>query len=148
MNRAIARYGAADWPVAGLSEEPYGAIETAGRDRRILCRAERSPLYNKQHELLDILVIAICAAICGADGWEDVETFGKTREDWLEGLLGSPHGIPSDDAFRRVFAALDVEQFQTSFMKWIQDVPSIADREASHPAHLCPMEGRMRGTCS
>jgi len=81
--------------------------------------------YNKRHKLLDILVIAICAAICGADGWEDVELFGKTREEWLRGLLELPHGIPSDDTFRRVFAALDVEQFQSCFMKWIQAVEGL-----------------------
>jgi predicted transposase YbfD/YdcC len=83
--------------------------------------------YNITHQLLDILVIAICAAICGADGWADVELFGKTREEWLRGLLKLPNGIPSDDTFRRVFAALDAEQFQTCFMSWIQAVEGITE---------------------
>ena len=67
--------------------------------------------HNTTHRLLDILVIAICAGICGADGWGDVELFGRAREKWLRGLLELPNGIPSDDTFRRVFAALDAEQF-------------------------------------
>lgn len=83
--------------------------------------------YNITHQLLDILVIAICAAICGADGWADVELFGKTREEWLRGLLELPNGIPSDDTFRRVFAALDAEQFQSCFMSWIQAVEGITE---------------------
>jgi predicted transposase YbfD/YdcC len=83
--------------------------------------------YNITHQLLDILVIAICAAICGADGWGDVELFGKTREGWLRGLLELPNGIPSDDTFRRVFAALDAEQFQTCFMNWIEAVEGLTE---------------------
>jgi hypothetical protein len=50
--------------------------------------------YNRRHKLLDILVIAICAAICGAEGWEDVELFGKTKAEWLRRFLELPHGIP------------------------------------------------------
>jgi len=61
--------------------------------------------YNRRHYLRDILVIAICAAIGGADGWEDVELFGRTKEKWLKEVvcLKLPHGIPSADTFRRVF---------------------------------------------
>jgi predicted transposase YbfD/YdcC len=83
--------------------------------------------YNVSHQLLDILVIAICAAICGADGWADIELFGKAREEWLRGLLELPNGIPSDDTFRRVFAALDAEEFQNCFMSWIQAVEDITE---------------------
>ena len=85
--------------------------------------------YNTTHQLLDILVIAICAAICGADGWGDVELFGKTREKWLKGLLELPNGIPSDDTFRRVFAALDAKQFQICFVNWIQAVEGLTERQ-------------------
>ena len=83
--------------------------------------------YNVTHQLLDIVVIAICAAVCGADGWRDVELFGKTREKWLRELLELPNGIPSDDTFRRVFAALDAEHFQTCFMNWIEAVEGITE---------------------
>lgn len=81
--------------------------------------------YNRRHKLLDIVVIAICATICGADGWEDVELFGETKEEWLKGLLELPHGPPSDDTYRRVFAALDAEEFQNCFMDWIEAVEEL-----------------------
>jgi len=72
--------------------------------------------FNKRHKLLDILVISICAAIAGADGWEHVELFAETNEEWLRGFLELPHGIPTRHTFSRVFAALDPEQFQDCFV--------------------------------
>ncbi len=72
--------------------------------------------YNKLHKLQDIMVIAICVAIGGADGWEGAELFGEAKEEWFKGFLELPHGIPSDDTFRRMFAALDAEKFQTYFV--------------------------------
>lgn len=83
--------------------------------------------HNKRHKLLDIVVIAICAVICGADSWEDIELFGQSKEEWLKGFLGLPHGIPSHDTFRRVFAVLDTEQFQICFVEWIQAVDRLTD---------------------
>jgi hypothetical protein len=64
--------------------------------------------YNRWHYLRDILLIAICAALGGADGWSDVALFGKAKLKWLKEVLGLelPHGIPSPDTFRRVFAVL------------------------------------------
>jgi predicted transposase YbfD/YdcC len=81
--------------------------------------------YNRRHKLLDIVVIAICAAICGAEGWEDIELFGETKEEWLREFLELPHGAPSDDTYRRVFAALDAEEFQICFMDWIEAVEEL-----------------------
>jgi predicted transposase YbfD/YdcC len=81
--------------------------------------------YNRRHKLLDLVVIAICAAICGADGWEDVELFGETKEEWLKRFLELPHGAPSDDTYRRVFAALDAAEFQSCFMDWIEAVEEL-----------------------
>jgi predicted transposase YbfD/YdcC len=72
-----------------------------------------------RHKLADILFIAICATICGADGWEDFEAFGLRRLDWLEGKLGIPHGIPSEDTFRRVLSALEPAFFQKVVSKWL-----------------------------
>jgi predicted transposase YbfD/YdcC len=77
---------------------------------------------NIRHLLLDIIVIAICAAICGADTWTDVELFGEAKEKWFRGFLKLPHGIPSHDTFGRVFGLLDPEQFQQCFREWIQAV--------------------------
>jgi len=85
--------------------------------------------HNRRHKLLDILVIAICAVVCGADSWEDIELFGKAKEEWLRGFLELPHGIPSHDTFRRVFAVLDTEQFQIGFLEWIQAVEKLTQRQ-------------------
>ncbi len=77
---------------------------------------------NKRHLLLDIIVIAICAVICGADTWTDVELFGQAKERWFRTFLELPHGIPSHDTFSRVFALIDAEQFQESFRTWVAAV--------------------------
>lgn len=74
---------------------------------------------SKLHKLIDILVMAICAVICGADTWEDVEAFGQAKQAWFESFLELPNGIPSHDTFNRVFNRLDPQQFQSCFMNWI-----------------------------
>ncbi len=67
---------------------------------------------TKFHQLRDFTVIAICAVICGADIWVEIEEFGRAERDWLEALLGFQNGIPSHDTFGRVFARLDAEEFE------------------------------------
>lgn len=81
-------------------------------------RIERS----RRHNLLDILIIAVCAVICGAEGWTDIEEFGHSKEEWLKEFLELPSGIPSHDTFRRVFLILDPTVFQQCFMEWIRSV--------------------------
>ena len=80
---------------------------------------------TKLHKLLDILVIAMCAVIAGADNWEDVEEFGKARLEWFRTFLELPNGIPSHDTFTRVFARLDPEQFQACFLRWMNAVSAV-----------------------
>lgn len=75
------------------------------------------------HPLLNILVIAICAVICGADEWTEVAAFGKAKRKWLKRFLRLPHGrIPSHDTFGRVFAQLDPKAFEQCFLDWIRAV--------------------------
>jgi predicted transposase YbfD/YdcC len=80
---------------------------------------------HKQHKLIDVLVIAICALLCGANDWVAVETFGKAKQEWFHEFLELPNGIPSHDTFGRVFALLSPDQLQGSFLSWIQAVAQV-----------------------
>lgn len=74
------------------------------------------------HKLIDIIIIAVCAMITGAESWVEVETFGKEKEAWLATLLELPNGIPSHDTIGRAFAVLDAEAFQDCFRHWVETV--------------------------
>jgi predicted transposase YbfD/YdcC len=80
---------------------------------------------TKHHRLLDIIAIAICGVICGADNWVDLELFGRSKEEWLKRFLSLPNGIPSHDTFGRVFAGLDPEQFAQCFTSWVKAVSQL-----------------------
>lgn len=75
--------------------------------------------HDVDHLLIEIITIAVCAVICGADGWVEVAEFGKAKEKWLRTFLILPHGIPSHDTFGRVFRLIDPNEFQQSFVSWI-----------------------------
>jgi len=77
---------------------------------------------QKRHGLTDLLTIAICAVICGADGWVEVEQFGEAKVGWFKTFLDLPHGIPSHDTFGRVFAALDPVAFEACFISWVKSL--------------------------
>lgn len=79
-------------------------------------RVERT----KKHQLKDILVIAILAIIAGAQGWEDIENYGISKQKWLKQFLVLPNGIPSDDTFRRVFEFIDPEALHRCFVRWVE----------------------------
>lgn len=84
------------------------------------------------HELLDIVTIALCATICGANEWTDVEEFGKTHETWLRAFLVLPNGIPSHDTFGRVFARLDPHAFEACLRRWVEaSVKTLTQRQVS-----------------
>ena len=77
---------------------------------------------GKKHRLSDILVIAVCAVVAGADSFEQIERFGEAKEDWLKRFLDLPNGVPSHDTFNRVFAALDRGAFAAGFSRWAAGV--------------------------
>lgn len=81
---------------------------------------------NQDHNLFDIIVIAMLAFICGADHWTEVESFGKAREPWLRTFLELPKGIPSHDTFGRVFSLLSPEAFEQGFMSWVRDIHELS----------------------
>ena len=83
--------------------------------------------HTKRHLLIDIVVIAICAVICGADGWVGIEEYGKAKLEWLQTFLELPNGIPSHDTIGRVFAALDPKAFQGCYLRWVRAVAHVTN---------------------
>ena len=85
-------------------------------------RRLQDPRINrrKRHLLGDILTIAICAVVAGANTWPDIESVGQKRREWLQRFLDLPNGIPSHDTFERVFDRLDPAAFQACFQRWIE----------------------------
>lgn len=73
---------------------------------------------GRRHLLSDMLSIAICAVACGAEGWADIELFGRSKLRWFETFLALPHGVPSHDTFARVFSRLDPDAFERCFLAW------------------------------
>lgn len=95
-------------------------------------RVERT----KKHQLTDILIIAILAVIAGAQGWEDIENYGISKQQWLEEFLALPNGIPSDDTFRRVFEFIDPEGLNRCFLKWVETLV------AKMGGEIIPIDGK------
>jgi predicted transposase YbfD/YdcC len=77
---------------------------------------------TKEHELIDILVIAICCLLCVGDTFNDMEDFGNAKQEWFKTFLKLPNGIPSHDTFNRVFCALDPKGFLECFLRWTQSL--------------------------
>ena len=77
---------------------------------------------RKRHLLSDVLVIALCAVISGADDFVEIAYFGRCKKKWFEERLSLPNGIPSHDTFTRVFAQLDPEAFSACFLTWTEAV--------------------------
>lgn len=80
----------------------------------------KDPRRAPRHHLLDIIVIAICAVICGANDWQQIATFGRQRRDWRQRFLKLPNGIPCHDTFERVFERLNPRAFVAAFSQWMQ----------------------------
>jgi predicted transposase YbfD/YdcC len=102
---------------AALIETHFGAL----KDPRAA--------YKIEHKLIDILIITICATICGANDWEAIAEYGQTKQDWLKTWLELPNGIPSPDTFSRVLARINPAELQKCFMGWIEAVAQVAEGE-------------------
>src|ERR671932_143644 len=81
------------------------------------------------HQLVDILAIAVCAVVACAESWEDIELYGRSKRAWLETFLALPNGIPSHDTFRRVFMLIDPDAFEACFSAWVQSFAEVFHRE-------------------
>jgi predicted transposase YbfD/YdcC len=95
-------------------------------------RVERT----KDHDLIDVLIIAVCCLLCAGESFNDMEDFGKAKQDWFKGFLKLRNGIPSHDTFNRVLQALDPKPFLECFLRWTQSV-----REAI-PQEIVALDGK------
>ncbi len=96
-------------------------------------RVERTRL----HALTDILVIAICAVLCGAEGWDDIAEFSEAKRDWLKERLPLENGLPCADTYRRLFARLHPQAFGERFVRWVQTVQESTEAQ-KRPAQKQP----------
>ena len=86
-------------------------------------------IAQKRHDLLDVLVIAVSAAVCGVTTWTGIEEFAKARLDWFSQFLNLQDGVPSHDTFRRVFMLMDKDEFARIFTGWMNEVVKDIDIE-------------------
>lgn len=96
-------------------QEAFASIEDPRIDR------------TREHKLIDILMIAVCAVISGAEGFTQIEEFGRSKQEWFRSFLELPNGIPSHDTFGRLFAKIDSDAFQQSFLGWIQQCVTLIE---------------------
>ena len=100
-------------------------------------RVERT----KRHLLSDLMFITIAAVLSGAETWNAIEDYGLAKQEWLKSILELPNGIPSHDTFNRLFAAVDSDEFERIFLKWIKSIQKQTDAE------VVSLDGKtMRGT--
>ena len=97
-----------------MSCEPVATLQGHFRsidDPRVVPRCK--------HRLLDVIAMAVCAMIGGADDWESIAQFAQARKPFFDRILGLQHGVPSTDTFSRVFSLINSEQFERSFRQWV-----------------------------
>lgn len=88
----------------------------------------RQPGHNMtRHKLIDVVVIAVCCAICGIDDFEHMELWADSRRDWLKRFLELPNGIPSHNTFNRLFAKINPTKFQECFLSWMAETTQLSN---------------------
>ena len=95
-----------------------------------------------RHNFTDMLVVAVCAIIGNADTWQDMEEFGKEKEDWLRTFLELPHGIPSHDTFYRTLCLLVPNKFQEFFTRWVKSTYPEARDISDEGVDVEPIDGK------
>lgn len=81
---------------------------------------------NKKHKLTDIIVLSILAVLCGAESYDSIEEFGKSRVDFLKQILQLPNGIPSHDTINRVISMIQPDQFEKVFAQWAESLRGLS----------------------
>jgi len=112
-------------------------VEAIGSYSQSLCHP-RHP-RNRKHHLIDIVVIAVCAMVCGSDGPTAIHRWAANRRDWLKQFLSLPNGVPSRDCIRRLLMALKPEAFQKCFQDWIA---AAIHTDEDGPARLVAIDGK------
>ena len=84
---------------------------------------------NKKHELIDVIVLCVCAVVSGAEGWSDIEEFGLAKLKWLRRYVPLANGVAVDDTIARIISALSVSGFQECFMSWMEDAVKLSGGE-------------------
>ena len=93
---------------------------------------------NYQHELEDIFVITLIAIICGCEGWDEIEDYAKSKQEWFSSFLCLPNGIPSEATFRRVFSILKPESVEKVYRQWITPyIGSCVNKHISIDGVIC-----------
>jgi predicted transposase YbfD/YdcC len=77
---------------------------------------------HKKHKLVDIIVLAICAVLSGAEGWEAIEEYGYTKLEWLRKFIPLENGVPTHDTIARVLSRVSAKGLQECFMSWVMAV--------------------------
>ncbi|HNX95511.1 MAG TPA: ISAs1 family transposase [Holophaga sp.] len=117
----------------------------AGKSKNLLFHLAALPdpreLRGQRHLLLDVLVIAVLATLCGVDEWEGIEDFALEEEAWLRTFLVLPNGIPSHDTFNRIFRMIDVGAFNACFLEWVKALrKKVSNPSAAGPVRtVCPV---------
>lgn len=104
-----------------IVKEPSGSLLT-----HFASLEDPRTAYLVAHPLLDIIALTICAVICGAETWEEIEAYGHSKSQWLQTFLELPHGIPSHDTISRVFALLEPTQLQECFVSWVKSIAELS----------------------
>lgn len=89
-----------------------------------------------RYKLLDIVVMATCAVISGADDWDAIADYARGRQEWFEWFLELPNGVPSHDTFARVFSMIDPDAFGACFLSWVSSVAKHSD------GRVIPIDGK------
>ena len=97
-------------------------VESLKKALREVKGPRRMECGNIRHKLEDILIIGLCTIVCNGEDFEDMEEFGKEREEFLKGFLELPHGIPDSDTFRRVFERVNPQAFSEALYGWLETI--------------------------